>query len=72
MPIPRIDKLGMAVRSGATPTSIDAFERAHRQQKVIEERAEREHGDYGTAPGGDGGRSYAPPDLSGAKIQSSK
>jgi len=67
----RIDRSGMSLRSGATPTSIDHFDKLHRQQKAIEERAEREHGDYGVAPGGDGGRSYAPIDLSGAVHQSS-
>ena len=71
MPTPRIDKYGMSLRVGATPTSIDYFDKVHRQQKVIEERAEREHGDYGVAPGGDGGGSYAPLDTSGAVLESS-
>lgn len=58
---PRIDKSGMALMEGATPTSIDHFERLHRQQKAIEEKRERDHGDYGVQPGSSGGGSYRPP-----------
>jgi hypothetical protein len=48
----------MALGTGATPTSVDYFDRIHRERKVIEERNERNHGDYGTEAGGDGGRGY--------------
>lgn len=37
----------------ASPESIDYFEKVHKQQKAIEERYEREHGDYGPRPGAD-------------------
>lgn len=73
IPTPRIDKTGMALLEGATPTSIDHFDRIHRERKAIEERKERDHGDYGVAPGSDGGgQSYAPLDLSRAQVVSSK
>lgn len=56
----RIDKSAMAMASGATPTSIDHFERIHRERKAIEERSYREHGDYGTHAGSDGGVPVSP------------
>jgi putative FmdB family regulatory protein len=47
----RIDKTGMALQDGATPTSIDHFERVHRERRRIEEKTYREHGDYGPSAG---------------------
>lgn len=49
----RIDRSRMAVTEGATPTSIDHFDRIHKQRKVIEEKSMRNHGDYGKAAGSD-------------------
>lgn len=57
----RIDKYGMALQSGASPTSIDYFDRIHRERKAIEERNERNHGDYGPAAGSDGGSGFRIP-----------
>jgi|SRR5579871_1589853 len=51
----RIDRWGMALQPGATETSIAYFDRAHRQRKAIEDKRFRDHGDYGAAPGSDGG-----------------
>lgn len=51
----RIDKLGMATDSGATPTSIDYFERVHNERRRIEEKSYERHGDYGVHAGSDGG-----------------
>lgn len=56
----RIDRLGMATSDGATPTSIDYFEKVHRERKAIEEKTFAEHGDYGNHAGGDGGRPVSP------------
>jgi hypothetical protein len=56
----KIDKLGMALQDGASPTSIDYFERIHRQRKKIESAKYAEHGDYGTHAGGDGGAPLTP------------
>lgn len=56
----RIDKVGMALQEGASPTSIDYFERIHRDRKRIEERKYAEHGDYGTHAGSDGGSPVTP------------
>lgn len=50
---PRVDRLGMGAGKYASPESIDYFEKVHKQQKAIEERYEREHGDYGPRPGAD-------------------
>lgn len=50
----------MAMQDGATPTAIDHFERVHRERKAIEERSYREHGDYGTHAGSDGGAPVSP------------
>ena len=55
---PHIDRLGMATQSGATPTSIDHFERVHRQRRAIEEKHHRTNGDYGPMAGSDGGGGY--------------
>lgn len=57
----RIDKYAMSLQDGASPTSVDYFDRIHRERKAIEERCEREHGDYGPAAGGDGGRGFVIP-----------
>lgn len=56
----RIDKSAMALADGATPTSIDHFERVHRQRRVIEEKNYANHGDYGTHAGSDGGSPVTP------------
>jgi hypothetical protein len=56
----KIDKLGMALQDGASPTSIDYFERIHRQRKKIEDAKFAAHGDYGTHAGGDGGSPVTP------------
>lgn len=53
MPAPRIGLLQMGHRHDASPEAIDHFDKLHRQQRAIEERYEREHGDYGPAPGAD-------------------
>ncbi len=55
----RIDKLGMATQEGATPTSIDYFEKVHASRRKVEEKAYEAHGDYGSQPGGAGG-SFTP------------
>lgn len=54
----RIDRTAMATQEGATPTSIDHFERIHKERRAIEERHHKEHGDYGPEAGSDGGRGY--------------
>lgn len=56
----RIDRTAMALQDGATPTSIDHFERIHRERKAIEDRAYSEHGDYGNHAGSAGGRPVTP------------
>jgi|SRR5579872_6053275 len=56
----KIDKVGMALQDGASPTSIDYFERIHKQRKTIEDRNYARHGDYGVAAGGDGGSPLTP------------
>lgn len=50
---PTIDYKAFALSSGATATSIDKFDRVHRQRKAIEQRNWENHGDYGKAPGSD-------------------
>lgn len=54
----RIDKYDMATQSGATPTSIDHFERLHRERRAIEDKNHSNHGDYGPMAGSDGGAGY--------------
>lgn len=54
----RIDRLGMATQEGATPTSIDYFEKVHKERRAIEDRKYERNGDYGAEAGGDGGRGY--------------
>jgi len=56
----KIDKIGMALQDGASPTSIDYFEHIHRQRKKIENAKYEAHGDYGTHAGGDGGTPVTP------------
>ena len=56
----KIDKIGMALQEGASPTSVDYFEHIHRQRKKIESAKYAEHGDYGTHAGGDGGNPVTP------------
>lgn len=68
-PSPRIDKLGMSMQVGATPTSIDYFDKLHQQQRKIEERKHEDHGDYGVAPGSGGGGSYKPFDTEGMTVR---
>ena len=54
----RIDKTAMALSASASPESIAHFERIHRERRAIEDRHHANHGDYGPAPGSDGGRGY--------------
>jgi hypothetical protein len=54
----RIDKTSMALQDGASPTSVDYFERVHRERRVIEDRHFRDNGDYGPAAGSDGGAGF--------------
>jgi putative FmdB family regulatory protein len=49
----RIDNTAFATQEGATPTSIDRWDRMHQQRKKIEEKRMRDHGDYGKAAGSD-------------------
>lgn len=56
----RINLLAMALSDSASPEAISHFEKVHRQRKAIEDRAFQEHGDYGTAAGGDGGPPITP------------
>lgn len=56
----RIDRSAMALSDSATPTSIDHFERVHRQRRAIEDKHYAEHGDYGTHAGSDGGSPVTP------------
>lgn len=56
----RIDRTSIALSGNASPESVAHFDRIHREQRAKEERAYREHGDYGTAPGGGGGAAYTP------------
>lgn len=48
-----IDKLGMATSGDGFETSIDYFDKVHRERKAIEDKAYAEHGDYGHAAGAD-------------------
>lgn len=50
---PKLDWMGMGAQKHASPEFIDRFEKAHKQQKAIEEKAYNEHGDYGPRPGAD-------------------
>jgi hypothetical protein len=43
----------------ASPEAINRFERSRKQQRDKEEKSLRENGDYGAAPGSDGGSSYS-------------
>ena len=51
----------LAMGDSASPEAIDRFERMHKQQKAKEDKTYAEHGDYGPAPGGSGGRDYGTP-----------
>lgn len=59
----KIDKIGMALQDGASPTSIDYFEHIHKQRKKIEDATFKEHGDYGSHPGGGSGKPLTPKDA---------
>lgn len=48
----------LAQGNSASPEAIARFERVHKQQKAKEDKSYSDHGDYGPAPGGDGGRNY--------------
>jgi putative FmdB family regulatory protein len=50
---PRIDWLSMGAQRNASPEAIDRWERLHREQAIIEQKAEQDHGDYGPRPGAD-------------------
>lgn len=49
----RIDRTRIAGTIGASPESINHFDRVHKQQKMKEERSKANHGDYGKMPGSD-------------------
>lgn len=53
--VPHFAYSKMATSGDGFPTAIDKFDKAHRERKAIEERKYREHGDYGSAAGSDGG-----------------
>lgn len=55
---PQPDWAGLAMGDSASPEAISHFERTHKQQRAKEEKSLRENGDYGPAPGSDGGNSY--------------
>jgi hypothetical protein len=48
---PKMDWSAMAQGANAGPEFIDRWEKNHKQQKQIEEKCQRNHGDYGPAPG---------------------
>lgn len=50
---PKLDWSGIGAQASASPEFVDRFEKAHKQQKKIEERTMAEHGDYGPRPGAD-------------------
>lgn len=50
---PKLDWSGIGAQASASPEFIDRFEKAHKQQKAIEEKSMAEHGDYGPRPGAD-------------------
>lgn len=43
----------LAQGDSASPEAIARFDRVHKQQKAKEDKAYREHGDYGPRPGAD-------------------
>jgi hypothetical protein len=45
----------LAQGDNASPEAINRFERIHKQQTAKENKSYKEHGDYGPAPGGQGG-----------------
>jgi hypothetical protein len=49
----RLDYYGMALSGDGMETAIDKFDQRHRERRTIEERNEREHGDYGKPAGAD-------------------
>lgn len=55
---PNPDWTGLAMGDNASPEAINRFERSRKQQREKEERSLKENGDYGSAPGSDGGNSY--------------
>jgi putative FmdB family regulatory protein len=50
---PRIDHQAMAGSDSASPETLRHFDRVHNQRKAIEEKAFRDHGDYGKPAGCD-------------------
>ncbi|MHA2163609.1 MAG: hypothetical protein ACXABF_14420 [Candidatus Thorarchaeota archaeon] len=56
---PNPDWTGLAMGDTASPEAINRFERSRKQQRDKEEKSLRENGDYGAAPGSDGGSSYS-------------
>ena len=56
---PKPDWAGLAMGANASPEAIKRFERTHTQQRDKELKHKREHGDYGPAPGSDGGNGYS-------------
>lgn len=55
---PQPDWAGLAMGNNASPEAISRFERSHRQRKEKEAKHMRDNGDYGPAPGSDGGNGY--------------
>ena len=49
----RINHYSMAMSESASPGTLSKFDRLHQQQKAKEEKAYRDHGDYGKAAGSD-------------------
>jgi putative FmdB family regulatory protein len=49
----RIDRSAIALSPSASPESVAHFDRIHRERRAIEEKSQREHGDYGKAAGSD-------------------
>lgn len=56
---PQPNWAGLAMGDNASPEAINRFERSRKQQRDKEEKSLRENGDYGPAPGSDGGNSYS-------------
>lgn len=50
---PKLDWSGIGAQASASPEFVDKFEKVHKQQKAIEDKAMAEHGDYGPRPGAD-------------------
>lgn len=49
----RINRSAIALTEGASPESVRHFDRVHKQRAAKEEKAYRDHGDYGKPAGAD-------------------